>query len=243
MDCISVLCGTTDGGTARIAQSTGDVLRKTSRCIHGFRDCVRVGVIAVAIVGVAREAPSQTAEWHRGTTLAGFVGAASASSDTDVAASAALEWELTPHFTLEGRGMWFDASPGAGAFAAVIGARIPLLATRSVVPFASAGVGVYRATFDPPFSAVPSFYQHRMMAGAGQFAGRTFDDFAVALGGGTDIFLARHLALRPDVTVLLVTTRSDTRAVPVYGLQLAYHFESHPVTPVGRPTAGSRSSR
>jgi hypothetical protein len=26
-------------------------------------------------------------------------------------------------------------------------------------------------------------------------------------------------------------TRADTRAVPVFGVQLAYHFESHPITP------------
>lgn len=172
-----------------------------------------------------------------GTTLAGFVGAASPASGTDAAAGVALGWELTPHFTLEGRGMWLDAGPGAGAFAALFGTRFPLLATRPVVPFASAGVGVYRATFDAASSGVPAFYQRRMMgmmSGTGQFASRTFDDFAVGLGGGADIFLARHLALRPDVTVLMVTTRSDTRAVPVYGLQLAYHFESHPVTPGAR---------
>jgi hypothetical protein len=48
------------------------------------------------------------------------------------------------------------------------------------------------------------------------------------------VFLARHLALRPEVTVLVVTTRDDARAVPVYGLHLAYHFESHPITPAYR---------
>jgi hypothetical protein len=66
--------------------------------------------------------------------------------------------------------MWFDAGPGADAFAAVLGARIPLLATRPVVPFASASVGVYRATFDAASSRVPSFYQRRMvgmMSGTG----------------------------------------------------------------------------
>ena len=73
-----------------------------------------------------------------------------------------------------------------------------------------------------------------MMSGSTGFQGRTFDDFVVALGGGVDVFLASHLALRPEVTVLLVTTRSDIRTVPVYGVHLAYHFESHPITPAGR---------
>jgi hypothetical protein len=191
------------------------------------------------VAGFVHEAQAQTvAEWHRGTTLSGFIGGASPTSGTDVAAGAALGWELTPHFTLEGRGMWLEGGPGTDAFAAVLGGRFPLLAARPVVPFASAGVGMYRATFDPASSRVPGFYQRRMMgtmSGTGQFASRTFDDFAVALGGGADIFLARHLALRPDVTVLLVMSGSDTRAVPVYGLQLAYHFESHPVTPDRRP--------
>lgn len=200
-------------------------------------------VLAIGMAGLVHEAWAQAvaaSEWHRGTTLAGFVGAASPASGTDVAAGLALGWELTPHFTLEGRGMWFDAGPGADALAAVLGARIPLVAARPVVPFASAGVGVYRATFDA------ASYQRRlmgMMSGPGRFPARAFDDFAVALGGGADIFLARHLALRPDLTVLLVTTRSDTRAVPVYGLQLAYHFESHPITPAGGSTAGARRAR
>jgi hypothetical protein len=246
---ILVVYGTTDGHTARIAQSIADTLRTLgddARSIHPFRDCVRMWIVAVAIVGFAHDAWSQTVaatEWHRGTTLAGFVGAASISTDTDAAAGAALGWELTPHFTLEGRGMWIDAGPGADAFAAVLGARIPLMPARPVVPFVSAGVGVYRATFDAAFNGIPRFYQRRMMSGAAEFRGRTFDDFAVAFGGGVDIVLARHLALRPDVTVLLVTTRSDSRAVPVYGVQLAYHFESHPITPAGRPTDGARGAR
>jgi hypothetical protein len=204
---------------------------------HMARTCAWVLVLAVA--GFVHEARAQTvAEWHRGTTLSGFIGGASPASGTDVAAGAALGWELTPHFTLEGRGMWLEGGPGADAFAAVLGGRFPLLHARPVVPFASAGVGIYIASFDAESSGVPGFYQRRMarmMSGTGPFARQTFDDFAVALGGGADIFLARHLALRPDVTVLLVTTRSDTRVVPVYGLHLAYHFESHPVTPTRRP--------
>jgi hypothetical protein len=55
------------------------------------------------------------------------------------------------------------------------------------------------------------------------------------MGGGAPIsFLAQHLSLRPELTVLLVTTRSNARAVPVFGTQLAYHFESHPITPAVR---------
>jgi hypothetical protein len=148
-----------------------------------------------------------------------------------MAAGGAFGWELTPHFTLEGRGIWLAAGPRADAFTALLGARMPLLPARQMVPFVSAGVGVYRATFEAAQTGIPPFYRRRMMSGLPDFPVRTFDDFVVALGGGADVFLARHLALRPDVTVLLITTRSDRRVVPVYGMQLAYHFESHPITP------------
>jgi hypothetical protein len=192
-------------------------------------------VIAVAIVGVAPNAWSQSAaaDWHRGTTLAGFFGAASISSDTDAAAGLALGWELTPHFTIEGRGTWFDTGPRADAFAAVLGARVPLLPARPVVPFLSGGVGMYLATFDAAFSGMPEFYRRRL-SGVTTLRGETFDDFAVAFGGGMDIFLARHLAVRPELTVLVVTGGSDRLAVPVYGVHLAYHFESHSITPASR---------
>lgn len=202
-----------------------------------FPDRVLACFAAIALMTSAQNAWSQTIaadEWRHGTTLAGFVGAASASSDTGAAAGAALGWEITPHFTLEGRGIWFDAGHRADAFTAVLGARVPLLPARPLVPFLSAGAGVYRATFESVSTTMPRFYQRRMMSGPTEFQGRTFDDFVVALGGGVDMFLANHLALRPEVTVLLVTTRSDTRTVPVYGVHLAYHFESHPITPAGR---------
>jgi hypothetical protein len=208
---------------------------KTARRIHRFHTWAGAWIVAAAVAVAPPQAPAQTAgktDFRHGTTLAGFLGAATAESRTDVAAGAAIGWELTPHLTIEGRGAWFDAGRRADAFAALLGARMPILADRPVVPFVSAGVGLYRATFDAAPARIPRFYQRRMMSmGAGQWRARTFDDFAVAFGGGADVFLARHLALRPEVTVLLVTTRSNARAVPVFGVQLAYHFESHPITP------------
>jgi hypothetical protein len=83
-------------------------------------------------------------------------------------------------------------------------------------------------------TSAPAFYQRRMGLPNG-FGRRTFDDFVVAVGGGFDVMLARHLALRPEATVLMVTTQSDIRTVPVYGVHLAYHFESHPITPARMP--------
>lgn len=192
---------------------------------------------AALVVNLASDARGQALtadEWRKGTTLSVFLGAASPSFDTSAAAGAAVGWEIAPHFTLEGRGLWFRQNRDAGAFAAVFGSRIPLLPARPAVPFLSAGVGLYRATFDWMQPTMPGFYWRRMLRDRSGFPGRTFDDFAVALGGGVDVFLARHLALRPDVTVLIVTTRRDSLVVPVYGVHLAYHFEEHPITPSGR---------
>ena len=189
----------------------------------------------VAIAGAAPAAWAQTGnDWQQGTTLAGFIGAASPTAGVRPSMGAALGWELTPHFTVEGRGLWLDAGPNADAFAAVVGARVPLRPARAVVPFLSAGVGVHRATFDSAPDDAPRFYQRRMRLDAPGFEARTFDDFVVALGGGLDVFLASHLALRPEATVLLVTTRAEAHTVPVFGVHLAYHFESHPITPARR---------
>jgi hypothetical protein len=197
---------------------------------------VRTGawIVAAAISGIAAQASGQTAsktDWHHGTTLAGFAGAAAVGSQTDLAAGAAVGWEFTPHLTVEGRGLWLAAGPGQEGFAALLGTRMPILVNRPVAPFVSAGLGVYRATFEAPPSRIPRLYERRMAAMAGDWRPRAFDDFAVAFGGGAEVFLAQHLAFRPELTVLLVTTRTNARAVPVFGVQLAYHFESRPITP------------
>jgi hypothetical protein len=211
--------------------------------MHGVRARAGASIVAAALAGFAPHASGQTvagADWQQGTTLAGFIGVASSQSVTDAAAGVAVGWEFTPHLAIEGRGLWLDAGAGADAFAALLGARIPLLAGRAIVPFVSGGAGVYRATFDATPAHIPRFYEGRMMPmRAGQSRGWTFDDFVVAAGAGADFALARHLALRPELTVLFVTTRSDTRAIPVFGAQLAYHFESHPITPARRASAAS----
>jgi hypothetical protein len=195
-----------------------------------------MGAAAVTVMLVACaaiEAGAQTigkVDWHRGTTLAGFIGAAAPSSETSAAAGLALGWELLPHLVIEGRGIWLDAGANAGSFAAALGARVPLRPARPVVPFLSSGVGFYHASFDRPRAGIPEFYRRRLDSAA-DLASATFDDFAVAFGGGADVFLKEHLALRPEVTVMLVIAGSDVRPVPVYGVQLAYHFEDHPITP------------
>jgi hypothetical protein len=185
-------------------------------------------VILAGASNAAAQTPSGL-EWRQGTTLAGFGGAASTSSDTDAAAGLSLGWEVTRRFGVEGRGIWLRAGDGEDAFAATLAARVAIQPGRPIVPFAAAGVGLYRASFDAAPSVVPGFYRARMRSGG--LGRQTFDDFAVLFGGGADFFVSRHLAVRPEVNVVLATTRSDVRAVTVYGVQLAYHFESHSITP------------
>ena len=196
---------------------------------------IRVVVSVAATLLIATEASAQTRggsgeDWSHGTTLAGFVGAASPFSGVDPALGLSLGWEVTPRLGLEGRGTWFPAPQGMSAFAAAFGARMAFESSRPILPFASAGVGFYRATFDAAASGtMPRFYRGRM-AEVGRLS-RTFDDFLVTIGAGTELFLSRHVALRPELTMLLVTARTDARAVPLFGVHMVYHFESHEITP------------
>jgi hypothetical protein len=190
-------------------------------------------VVAVLLAlpwGVQAQASDVNEEWRHGTTLAGFVGAASPFSGVDPALGLSLGWETTPWLGFEGRGTWFPAPDGVSAFAAAFSTRIAFDSARPVLPYASLGVGFYRATFDTPASnAMPRFYRRRM--GEAGLLGRTFDDLLLTVGGGTEVFLSRHVALRPELTVMIVAARSDARVIPVFGVQVAYHFESHPITP------------
>ena len=81
--------------------------------------CLAPLVLAMLAPGALAQTTS-TADWRHGTTLGGFAGAASASSNTDAAAGLSLGWEVTPRFGVEGRGMWFRAGDNDDAFAATL---------------------------------------------------------------------------------------------------------------------------
>jgi hypothetical protein len=170
-------------------------------------------------------------EWRTGTTLAGFVGAATA-SETRAATGAAVGWELLPRLTIDGSGIWTVPHRDASTFTGLLGVRVNLTRPHVVVPFASGSVGLHRASFDSVISNVPDFYRRRMSSGsAGLRTQYAFDDFAYSVGAGLDIFLRRHVALRPDVRLVFIAGGGHTRTVANYGLHLAYHFEEHRVTP------------
>jgi len=195
---------------------------------HARTIVVSALLLCAALSGTASAQRAPT-NWQKGTTLALFGGAATASG-TRATTGASLGWEIWSHLTVDGSGVWITPRRGASAFAAQLGARVNLTPPSPVVPFVSGGVGLYRANFSNASADVPDFYRRRMV-GTTLTERATFDDFMFSLGGGVDIYLRRHLALRPDLRVMFARHDSSTRAVPVYGIHLAYHFEEHVVTP------------
>ena len=74
-----------------------------------------------------------------------------------------------------------------------------------------------------------------------------FTDPSFILGGGVNLFVTRHVALRPDVEAKLVRRNSQNYVVTAVSVHLAYHFEDHPMTPIpwraSARIAGSHSWR
>jgi hypothetical protein len=170
--------------------------------------------------------------WSHGTTLNAFVGAAATPGDKAAAAGGAFGWELTPHLALEGGGMWLDFGQSAHAFTAAMTAQVAVATARPVVPFLAGGVGLYHASFNRFDGAMPRFYQRRMMGlalGPGRMV--NFTDPSLAGGGGVNVYVSRHCALRPEVLATLVLRDSRSFVVTTGVVRLAYHFEDHPVNP------------
>ena len=146
--------------------------------------------------------PAIKGDWGHGTTLNVFAGAATDSSTTGELAGAAVGWEITPRLALEGTGAWFDRGAGADAFAATVKLQAALSARSRWVPFVSAGAGLYHASFDPNATTIPGFYHRRIEQGTlAASDDATFTDPALVLGGGVNLFVKRHVALRPTVAL------------------------------------------
>jgi hypothetical protein len=148
----------------------------------------------------------------------------------------AVGWELMPHFFLETTVKWLVPDKGADAFSAIVSAQIPLTGRQTVVPFFTAGAGAHRASFDIDRSAIPAFYARRLID-PGTMAGtqRSFVDPAFVTGGGVSIFASRHVSIRPEVEVMLVRHSSENYVLTSVGVRVAYHFETHRVTPDRAP--------
>jgi hypothetical protein len=171
--------------------------------------------------------------WTHGTTLNVFAGAASASSETGPLAGGALGWQITPWVSVEGSGTWFNRRTGADAFAADLKALVNIIAARPVAPFVEGGIGMYRASFDSSRGLLPDFYRARTTGDMGNIGGITFTDPSFVVGGGVNMFVARHVAIRPDIEATIVRRNSQSYVVTSLSVHLAYHFEDFPMTPSG----------
>jgi hypothetical protein len=170
-------------------------------------------------------------EWSHGTNLSLFAGAGGDGAHTGALAGAGIGWEVLPWFGLEGSGSWLDRGARAEAFAADLKAIIGLARAAAMVPFVQGGVGLYRTSFDRSRSAIPAFYTRRMGGMGPMNANVTFTDPSVVIGGGLNLFVTQHAALRPEVTSTFVIGDARTHAVTAFALRMTYHFEDHPITP------------
>jgi hypothetical protein len=200
--------------------------------------CRQIAIAALAMTALIpvndARAQASTSPWRFGTVLSGFVGSAS-TNGTDPALAASVGWEMTPYFTLEARGLRMTG-PDVRSMAALIGPRFNLLGRRRIVPFVSTAIGVQNASVRVDGTDVPTFYRGRVAASAtsGGRRRQSFDDLGVTVGSGVDVFVTRHVALRPDAQLLLVHASGRSERIGVFGIHLAYHFEEHNVTPFRR---------
>jgi hypothetical protein len=169
-------------------------------------------------------------EWSRGTTLDGFAGVAVDSSRSGPVIGGVLGWELTPRLAVEGAGAWVEFGDDTTAFSGALRARARLFPRKTVDPFVTAGVGLYRAAFSARETEVPDFYNRRMSTNL-PGGGRTFTDPTIVAGAGVNLFVGRNLAIRPDVEAAMVLRGGRRHLVTTVALHALYLFESHPVTP------------
>jgi hypothetical protein len=139
---------------------------------------------------------------------------------------------MTPALAIVGSGYWLDGGSRADAFAAALKLRAALTIPHMAVPFVKAGVGLYRATFDPAAGRIPEFYRRRMAAGPmASGAMRTFTDPSFVGGGGVTVFVTPHIAIEPEVETMIVHRESHNYFMTAVAVHMAYHFESHPGGP------------
>jgi hypothetical protein len=104
-------------------------------------------VLAIALPLTIAPAFAQTGTPRAAISLT--VGAVTGASDSGAAVGGALLFDLSDHVSLEGQGTYLDRGRGASAFSVEGDVLVNMVrATGSVVPYAVAGGGVYRVSFD-----------------------------------------------------------------------------------------------
>jgi len=170
----------------------------------------------VLVPTIARAQGAEEQAWGPGTTLSLFAGASIRDSSASFVGSGSIGWEFTRYFAVEGSGLWI--SEPNGGFAALFGPRIGVRAVPRVMPSVFAGVGMWVESQEEEVAP-------------GQTLEKTVEEFAFATGVGVDFYLSNHLAIRPDFRLMFINLSSDTHMVPIFGVHVTYHFESHPYLP------------
>ena len=183
-----------------------------------------ISAAAVAAAG----AQTNSNPFGIGTALSVFGGGTAGADGAAPAAGLELGWEIVPHLAIEGSTLWTAPGDGRHEFGVLIGPKVNLARGQRRVPFLTVGAGMYRTTFDEGAAPVPQFYASRMATAT--TTAQTFDDFVASIGGGADLYLHSHWAIRPDVRLLMIAGDSDWRWMTTFGVHVAYHFEHHHIT-------------
>ena len=201
---------------------------------------VLVAACLVLISSVASAQPSSRA------AIAFASGVASGASDTSVGVGGAGLFDVNEWLSLDGQATFLAGDAGehaiTGAASVVLNLR---RSSRKVVPYAAAGGGLYRASYD---LTNPRFARPTGAEGGGNLPivvdtpfgpiervdgflvpqnGATtlsVTDPATSLGGGVRVNLSRHLMFRPDVRTLVVFANGETRTFTIFGVNLGYRF-------------------
>jgi hypothetical protein len=186
-------------------------------------------ILLATLIFVCASASAQTGNantWSRGTTLSLSAGAATASPNTTATFGTALGWELTPRAEIEGAAAWLSKRRGADAFAAELKLLVNLIQPARVVPYLGGGVGLYRGMFDSATTAMPSFYRRRMMD-ANVATRASYTDPTIVVAGGMNLYVARHLSVKPEIAVRFVTADRHRYDVGTATVSVVYHVEEH----------------
>jgi len=193
----------------------------------------RFTVMALLMAAVAHAQTSTPhRDWEHATELAGVAAAASVADVTDLALGGLAGWDLSPHVTIEGRGLWLNRGTRDTAFTGDLGALLRFGSRQTARPYVGGGFGLYRESVQPQSEGVPKFYRDRLTPGL--LAGQehvVFTDPAVRLTAGMEFIVHRHVTLRPELSTLLVWGGDAHQTVVMAGLRVGYRFEDHPVTP------------
>ena len=195
-----------------------------------FRVTCLAVVVLVVVAATARaqdDTPRETNDGKHGAALSLFGGGVTGSTGTGGALGWSVDWLLTRRVSFEGSG-WWTAEPAITGFSALFGPRFDIGGVRRAIPFVSTEVGVYHAAVDTSSSKLPAYYTRRM---TGPSPRDTFDDFAAGIGGGVDIGVKRHLSLRPQVRLVLMTDGDGVRPLALYGVHFSYNFVEKPHEP------------